>query len=66
MKTQHRQEYKDAPYELSLLDANGKVIQEYSFGIPYRFNRPLTDEEWQDGLKNGFEKYSVTPLETVP
>ena len=63
MKARLSEEYKTAFYELALLDATGKPIQNAPFGLPYRFNRPLTDEEWQDGLKNGFEKYSIKPFE---
>jgi hypothetical protein len=56
------EEYKNAPLELSLIDANGKPIPD-PFGLPYRFAKVLTKEEWEDGLKNGFEKYSVKPFD---
>lgn len=65
MRIRQSQDYIDAPYELALVDHKGRPVQDVPFGLPYRFARPLTNEEWEDGLKNGFEKYCVPPLEII-
>ncbi len=58
MKAKPNPAYIDAAFELTIIGVKGK---KFNLLLPYRFNRPLTDAEWKDAHKNGFEKYAIEP-----